>query len=171
MQIIKKKKKNLLKLNSICFIWAFKQKRGVNQISAVTSGSAMIIHAWVNPYKESQRKMWFKVLGLLFRDSEFPPSTPNKVHEPMSAPLSHHRNQCKSSVTQTLNLISEIQRDSKFPLMSKLILYCTVSIYLTGLHLIQDLRLIFFYHTVPTWMISIILPMRNPAEGCNHLQW
>lgn len=111
---LKRKKKNPLKLNSICLLWAFKQKRRVNQISAVTSGSAMIIHTQVNPYKESQGKMWFKVLGLLFRDSEFPPSTPNKVHEPMCAPLSHHKNQCKSSVTQTLNLISEIQRGSKF---------------------------------------------------------
>lgn len=113
-KLFKKEKKNPLKLNSICLLWAFKQKRRVNQISAVTSGSAMIIHTQVNPYKESQGKMWFKVLGLLFRDSEFPPSPPNKVHEPMCAPLSHHKNQCKSSVTQTLNLISEIQRGSKF---------------------------------------------------------
>ena len=41
---LKRKKKNtFLKLNSICLLWAFKQKRGVNQISAVTSGNAMII--------------------------------------------------------------------------------------------------------------------------------
>lgn len=54
---------------------------------------------------------------------------------------SHHRSQCKSGVTQTLSLISEVQGGSRifFP-VNNLISCFRIRINLTGTYLIQDSR-------------------------------
>ena len=54
---------------------------------------------------------------------------------------SHHRSQCKSGVTQTLSLISEVQGGSRifFP-VSNLISCSRIRIYLNGMYLIHNSR-------------------------------
>ena len=73
--------------------WELRQKVRLNQISALTPGRSMLIHTSVS--EESQRKLWLKVLGLLFRESEFPPSTPNKIYSPGGASGKEPTCQCK----------------------------------------------------------------------------